>query len=292
LLQRIAFHKTYKFLLVIFCLFLSIVIGVIRYLTGPELAFSLFYLFAIALVTWCVGRWSGVLVSIVSALSWLAADLRMCDSFSSIFIPYVNESFRLIVFLIATFMIDRLKSALDNHKELARTDPLTGIANRRAFFDLVNLELNKARRYQSPITVIYLDIDNFKRVNDHQGHHIGDRLLRSTAKTLTDNIRAIDLIARLGGDEFCILLAETDAHSAELVVRKLKGKLLELAHNRNWPVTFSFGVVTYKDLPDRVEAMINAADSQMYIAKQKGKNRIQYQVVAGRHAGHNSLEAA
>ena len=191
----------------------------------------------------------------------------------------MNETFRLIVFLIITLIIARLKRANDNHKELARTDPLTGIANRRAFFDLANLELNKARRYQSQISVIYMDIDNFKQVNDHLGHHIGDRLLRAAAKTIKNNIRAIDLIARWGGDEFCILLSETGADSAALVARKLKRKLLELVHNSNWPVTFSFGVVTYKDLPDSVEAMINAADSQMYIAKKNGKNRIRYKII-------------
>jgi diguanylate cyclase (GGDEF)-like protein len=96
----------------------------------------------------------------------------------------------------------------------------------------------------------------------------------------------------VGGDEFCILLSATGEHSAALVARKLKGKLLELVDDNGWPVTFSFGVVTFKDIPDRVEAIIDAADDQMYIAKKNGKNRIQQKVIAESYTNNNSLEAA
>jgi len=124
----------------------------------------------------------------------LVAGGRPDDAaFSSSIIPYLNETFRLIVFLIATDIINRLRISIDEHKEIARTDHLTGIANRRAFFDLADLELHKARRYETPISVLYLDIDNFKHINDHFGHHIGDRVLRSVARTIKNEIRAIDV---------------------------------------------------------------------------------------------------
>lgn len=272
-------NKYSKPLLIILCLFLVIVIGFIRYLTGPELALSLFYLFPIAFVAWQVGRLAGIFISIASTLSWLMADLLMLNSFSNTSVPYLNETFRLIVFLIIADIIYRLKNSIDDNKRLARTDHLTGIANRRAFFDLANMELNKARRNQAPISVLYLDIDNFKLINDHFGHHIGDMLLRSVAKTIKKNIRAIDVIARFGGDEFGILLAETGSGPAALVARKIKEKLMELVQLNGWPTTFSMGVVTFEIIPSSVDEMVEAADAQMYQAKQNGKNRTRYKII-------------
>ncbi|MFC1880267.1 GGDEF domain-containing protein [Thermodesulfobacteriota bacterium] len=268
-----------KSIFISFGIFLVLVIGVIRYLTGPELALSLFFLFPIALVTWQVGRWAGILISIASTLSWLVADLLMLGSFSNAFIPYLNETFRLVVFLIITHTVFELRTALENLRELAGTDPLTSVANRRAFHNLANMELNKARRYQTPISVLYLDIDNFKQINDNFGHPTGDKLLGAVARTIKNNIRAIDIVARLGGDEFGILLAETAADSAALVAEKLTKKLLELMQDNGWPVTLSVGAVTFEILPDSVDEMISTADSQMYIAKKHGKNRIQYKII-------------
>jgi diguanylate cyclase (GGDEF)-like protein len=272
-------HRDYlKYLLAISCLLAAVFIGVIRFLTGPEFALSLFYLLPIALATWYAGRWIGIMVSLASAVSWLVADLNMLPAFSSAWIPYLNETFRLTVFLIITLIITKLKRAMDNHKALARTDSLTAIPNRRAFYDLAEMELNKARRYQSPLSALYVDVDNFKQINDRLGHHIGDMLLRSTANMIKSNIRAIDIIGRFGGDEFVVLLAETGPESVALVARKLKEKLSNLMRNNNWPVTFSIGAVTFEAAPESVEELIIAADKQMYNAKKNGKNRIHYKV--------------
>ena len=274
-------HKNYlKCFLMLVCFLLAILIGVIRYLTGPEFALSFFYLFPIVWGTWYAGLWAGVLLSLTSALSWLMADLAMLHAFSSNWIPFLNETFRLVVFLIITVILVKLKNAVDSLKELARTDSLTLVHNRRAFHDLADLEITKARRSKKPISALYMDIDNFKPINDRFGHLIGDTLLRAVAKTIKSNIRAIDVTARLGGDEFCILLAETGSGAVALVARKLKEKLLVLMRDHNWPVTFSIGAVTFEKPPDSVDQLLYAADAQMYIAKKNGKNRIRYKVVA------------
>ena len=273
-------HRDYrKYLLAISCLLAAVFIGVIRFLTGPEFALSLFYLLPITLATWYAGRWIGIMVSLASAVSWLVADLNMLPAFSSAWIPYLNETFRLTVFLIITLILTKLKRAMDNHKALGRTDPLTAVPNRRAFYDLAEMELNKARRYQKPLSVLYVDIDNFKHINDRMGHHAGDALLCCAAKMIKSNIRAIDIIGRFGGDEFVVLLAETGPESVALVARKLKDKLSNLMQNNNWPVTFSIGAVTFESPPDSVEQLIIAADGQMYKAKRNGKNRIHYKVM-------------
>jgi diguanylate cyclase (GGDEF)-like protein len=285
-----------RYLFAIFCLLAAILIGVIRFLTGPEFALSLFYLLPIALATWYAGGWVGITVSLASAVSWLVADLNMLPSFSSAWIPYLNESFRLTVFLIITLILTKLKRAMDNHKALGGTDPLTAVPNRRAFYDLAEMELNKARRYQKPLSVLYVDIDNFKQINDRLGHHAGDALLCCAAKMIKSNIRAIDIIGRFGGDEFVILLAETGPESVALVARKIRDKLLQLMQHKNWPVTFSIGAVTFESPPDSVEHLIIAADRQMYNAKKNGKNRIHYKVMEAndslnRFAPYTGLQA-
>jgi diguanylate cyclase (GGDEF)-like protein len=281
-----------KYRVAICCLLAAVFIGVIRFLTGPEFALSLFYILPITLATWYSGRRSGVMVSLASAGSWLVADLNMLAGFSSPLIPYLNETFRLTVFLIITFILAKLKITMDNHKALSRTDPLTAILNRRAFYDLAEMELNKARRYQNPLSVLYVDIDNFKQVNDCLGHHTGDKLLRSAAKMIKRNIRAIDVIGRFGGDEFVILLAQTGAESVAPVARKLKEKLFNLMQENSWPVTFSIGAVTFENPPESVEQLVIAADRQMYNAKKNGKNRIHYKVIEAFDSTPNLNEAA
>lgn len=278
--EKQALKKTYQLALLLCCFFLAMLISYIRYLTGPELALSLFFLFPIVFVTWNVGFWAGILISISSAISWLIADVMMPNAFSSVFIPYINETFRLIVFLIITYTVNQLQTTLENHKELADTDPMTLLSNRRAFYNIANMELKKAHRYLTPISVLYMDLDNFKEINDHFGHVIGDTLLHSAAATLKNNVRSIDNIARFGGDEFVILFSETGAESAKLVTQKIEMKLHKLMSDNHWPVTFSMGVVTFETLPESVEEIIKEADAQMYLAKKMGKNRIQYKIVA------------
>jgi predicted signal transduction protein with EAL and GGDEF domain len=177
-------------------------VGAIDHLTGPELFVSIFYLFPIFLVTWLTERWIGVTISIASAITWLITDFTAGHIYAHPAIPYWNMGVRLSTFLIITFLLSAFKKGIEHEKELARTDSLTGVANRRYFFELADMEINRARRYKHPFTVVWIDLDNFKTVNDHFGHSTGDALLRSVANTLQKNIRATDIVARLGGDEF------------------------------------------------------------------------------------------
>ena len=266
--------KYLKLFLFVLCFIIALLAGGVRYLTGPEWALSLFYLFPIFVVVWSVGKWAGVIISIISALSWLAADLMMMSAFSNPLVPYLNETFRLMVFLIITFILSELKNRLKIQQELARTDPLTGIANRRAFLELAALEINRISRFKRSFSVAYIDLDNFKTVNDRHGHAAGDILLTKVAKTIKKNIRAIDTVARLGGDEFIILLTETNSKSAFSVVHKLQKELLAIMEKNGWPVTFSIGVATFDKPPSGIDVILKEADGLMYAAKQTGKNKI------------------
>ena len=189
-------------------------------------------------------------------------------------IPYWNMGVRLGTFLILTFLLSALKKAMEREKELARTDPLTGVANRRYFFELADMEINRARRYKHPFTVVWIDLDNFKAVNDGFGHSVGDALLRLVANTLHKNIRATDIVARLGGDEFAILLPETGSEPAEVITHKIQKVNLDTMEKNEWPVTFSIGVVTFVSPPSTVDEMLKISDGVMYSAKKNGKNEI------------------
>jgi diguanylate cyclase (GGDEF)-like protein len=174
--------------------------------------------------------------------------------------------------------IIELRSAMEREKELARTDPLTGAMNSRAFGELATAELHRARRYERPFTLAYVDIDDFKAVNDRFGHSTGDTLLRLVAETMKQNSRAVDVIARVGGDEFVILLPETGPGPAQVVSRKLQERLLGVVQQNEWPVTFSIGAITFISPPATVDEMLRLADRLMYSAKKSGKNQIRHEI--------------
>ena len=267
-----------KPLLLTAALGLIVLIGWLRFLTGPEFAFSFLYLIPIVTITWMSNRGWGIAISAASAFSWLLVDLGMVDRFSRAYIPLVNESFRFTVFLFIVFMIAKVKGMLEIQKELAMMDPLTGIANRRAFSQLAMVEIDRSRRYRLPFSIMVIDVDDFKPINDQFGHHTGDRLLITVVETIKQHLRAIDIIARFGGDEFVVLLANTSETAADTVARKLQRQLLEKMKNKHWAVTFSIGMATYHMIPDSVEETIRAADALMYEVKHNGKNDVRHAI--------------
>ncbi len=205
----------------------------------------------------------------------------MAARFSHWYIPYVNELFRVVVFLLIAFLIAKFKETISTQTALARTDPLTGIANRLAFVESANLELSKARRFGYPISIIYFDLDNFKSINDRHGHAEGDRLLKKVAKTIKENIRVFDIAARFGGDEYGLLLPGTESTAAHAVAKKIIKKLTYMMKENNWDSGISTGLATYETIPNHIEEMIHYADSLMYIAKKQGTNIIVHQTVNG-----------
>jgi diguanylate cyclase (GGDEF)-like protein/PAS domain S-box-containing protein len=169
---------------------------------------------------------------------------------------------------------EKLEKALENEKNLSRLDFLTQIPNRRAFSEALQLEATRSRRYKRPLTLAYIDLDNFKQVNDQLGHETGDELLRLIAQTILATIRSTDTVARLGGDEFALLLPETGKDAAVEVMTKLSRILLEAVEARHWPVTLSIGLVTFAKPGESVAQMVKVADDLMYSAKTQGKNRV------------------
>jgi diguanylate cyclase (GGDEF)-like protein len=161
----------------------------------------------------------------------------------------------------------------------ARRDPLTGVANTRAFMERSEIELARCRRNRCPITVSFVDIDNFKTINDTRGHVAGDRLLQLVAGNLKKNIRENDIVARMGGDEFMMLLPDTGEEAARRVIERVFSRLGAELKAEGFPVTFSAGVVTFSKTPENFEALVGRADNLMYDVKNSGKNGVRYAVV-------------
>jgi diguanylate cyclase (GGDEF)-like protein len=149
----------------------------------------------------------------------------------------------------------------------------------RAFYDLAQREIERARRFKHPFTIAYMDLDNFKMINDQHGHSVGNELLRIVSETIKKNSRAVDSIARLGGDEFAVLLTETGGESAKVVFSKLHKQIMEVMDRNKWAVTLSIGAVTYITPPNTVDDMLKKADDLMYSVKKGGKNMIKYEAI-------------
>ena len=165
---------------------------------------------------------------------------------------------------------------LEHEKELARTDYLTGAINSRLFFDLLQTEINRYQRYKNPFTIAYIDLDNFKTVNDEFGHATGDQVLSFVVNQTRKHLRKTDVVARLGGDEFALFLPETKQESAQVVISKLQHDILAGMKQNNWPVTLSIGVLTCIDTPSEAEKVIRMVDDLMYSVKRGSKNGIKY----------------
>jgi diguanylate cyclase (GGDEF)-like protein len=253
-------------------------IGLINYLVGVEISFSILYLVPVSLVSWCAGRRERLLISMVSAVAWFLADLKAGRTYSHPIIYYWNMSVMFGFFFVVGLVLSGLRGALEHEKKMARIDALTGVPNARYFVELARKEIERSRRNQHPLTVVYIDCDFFKDVNDRFGHQTGDHLLRIIAQTLQRNIRGSDMIGRLGGDEFGVLMPEIGETLAPQTLDRLHERLTESMARGGWTVTFSMGVAIFLRAPDSVEDMIKTADSLMYSAKNSGKDRIQYRV--------------
>ncbi|OQZ04876.1 MAG: hypothetical protein B6D34_01200 [Candidatus Brocadia sp. UTAMX1] len=263
------------------CLVSVTFIGVADYVTGTEISFSLFYIVPIAIAAWYSTQRICITISAIAALIWLIAERTSGHQFSHIAIPYWNMFVRLGTFLIIAYLLSELRHKLRKEEERANTDPLTGVFNCRTFYELVEKEIQRLRRYNHPFTIAYIDIDDFKMVNDRYGHMLGDAILQKIVLIIKENKRETDIAARLGGDEFAIMFLETGLHDAVNVVRKIVACMHDKMGQTELPVTFSVGVVTYEVAPNEVNQALKLADDLMYSVKKKGKNAIAHIVWKG-----------
>ena len=259
---------------------LVFLLGLIDFLTGYKFSFSLFYLAPISLIAWYKSRDFGLGFSIVSAIVWLVADYFSGDPNTDPTTMVWNTLIRMGFFIIVTLLLSALRAAYDNNQTIARVDFVSGAVSVSYFYTIAKNEIERSGRYKKPFTFAYIDLDNFKRVNDTLGHSTGDRLLRAVTENVKRQIRATDIFARLGGDEFALLLPETDEEKAKVVVSRVHSILTENMRKNGWEVTFSIGAVTYRRPPASVDEMVRQADGVMYSVKTASKNGVAYQLYA------------
>ena len=169
-------------------------------------------------------------------------------------------------------------------QEQSSRDPLTGTYNRRIFKERLVIELERFHRYKSPFSIIYFDVDYFKKVNDTYGHDAGDKALKGIAASTGSILRKVDMLARYGGEEFVVLLYETDIEQSVRVAEKLR-TLIEQAEfeyrGQIVPVTISLGVTSARENDESGDAILARADSYLYRAKNEGRNRVISDLDAG-----------
>jgi diguanylate cyclase (GGDEF)-like protein len=251
-----------------------VALGLLRTSTDAEYAFASAAILPVILVAWLGGRREGLIMAILAAGMWVGADLLAHRQFSANWVPMVNGLTRLGTYVLIAYLTSKLKELLLHEQEMASQDALTGLLNRRAFFAEGEAEVDRSRRYGHGLAVAFLDLDDFKQLNDRQGHQTGDQALKAVSKALREAMRSTDRIARLGGDEFAVLLPEINYSAAAEAGQKI-GTAIDMAMRPFPPVGVSVGVVWFDQVRDNFPAMLNAADDLMYEIKQHGKHGVQ-----------------
>ena len=257
------------------CLLLTLLLGSLDLKTGYEMSFSVFYLMPVAIIAWCSPGRSCYLHAVLAALVWDVANLLAGQMWSHPAIYVWNGLTRAVFYVITAALIQQVSRLLAREQAVSRTDHLTGLLNSRGFAEAFDTEQARSLRTRRTWSLLCLDLDYFKEVNDQYGHSEGDRALREVGLTLRQNLRCSDAIARSGGDEFVILLPETDQAQAGRVGEKIVRSIEMMSRRHGWPVTSSVGVFTPKTSSRHdLETVIRSADKALYQAKRRGRNQV------------------
>ncbi len=245
--------------------------------TRPNFSFSIFYLLPVMVCAWWGGFSHGTLVALAGSVAWCVADglENHLPPSSQVW----NGVVRFSTLVLISSLVSRLYSGILRERLLARTDSLTGAANGRTFYETAAVETERALRGSRPLTLAYLDLDNFKQLNDRMGHAAGDAALIHIVHVIRLNLRGSDLLARLGGDEFALLLPETDSGQAVALLDRLHQTLSQETAQKGWPVTFSVGAITFHRPLLDLDLMIQRVDALMYRVKKTGKGRVEYAII-------------
>ena len=255
------------------------------YLFPKEAGFQIYFIVGMPLIYMLFTseqKIARVVYSIITVFALLLTEYGNFDLYTNhllqseqIRLMYVlNITTSILVLSIAIYIfVNILEKTEEISRQLARTDPLTQLFNRRHFFELSNQLLMLSKGCGSPHSLAFLDLDNFKHINDQHGHEVGDRVLQKVSKVLKETVRKSDVVARFGGEEFIILFTNTDKQHA-LTVCEVIRKAIEEAdmpeHVNN--ITTSIGVAGVDD--ETIIQVIKRADSALYEAKNKGRNQI------------------
>jgi len=258
----------------IFIILTSLFIGSIRMLE-PLL------ILPIIVLSWYGGKSAGfTLAALIVSTTLLIDTVALVYPFYSLD-TVIHVVSRIIAYFLTAVLVINFRNVHNEEFAMASTDNLTGLLNSRSFSVELANEIFRSIRYKHIFSLSYIDIDNFKEVNDTFGHQEGDKLLNVVSKCLTSSLRKTDIIARLGGDEFAVIFPETGQQEVKKAFAKAKKSLDNRMKSKKWNVTFSVGIVTFEHLPVDVKEAINIADELMYSVKNHKKNDVAFQVWQG-----------
>ena len=250
------------------------VVGVIDYLTGYEMRVFPLYFVPVGLGAWWVGRDAGLSLSVAGIVAWELSNRLAGMRYSSLFFDVWNVTVQFAALVAFALLLTALRARMIREQMFSRTDGMTGLANSLAFYERAGLEIERARRYGRSVALAYIDLDNFKQINDRLGHQEGDQVLIAAASAMRRSCRQSDLAARMGGDEFVLLLPEIDREALSVLMTRLQKNLLDAMKARGWPVTASIGAVCFVDPPAKIDRLVASADALMFQVKKKGKNSV------------------
>jgi diguanylate cyclase (GGDEF)-like protein len=241
--------------------------------TPPSARLGILYIIPVLLVTWTEGLTWGIVFAVATtgfreAIAWVQMPAD-----TPIEWRLANAGAYVAVLGVAMAGLQTLRRREAQMARLVIQDQLTNVLNARAFAERLGQELDRNRRYPRPLSLMYMDLDNFKVINDTHGHQTGDAVLRLVADAMRSSVRQADVVGRLGGDEFAVLMPETDAQLADAAAKRLIASLRTVF--KGTPnVTASIGVVSCTATDASTDDLLRRADQAMYDAKKSGKDRV------------------
>ena len=235
-------------------------------------AYTMFYLWVVVYAAYFFKRWQAIghLVLVAIAYGIVLMDGSTDDGMA-------RWTITVGTLLVAGLLIGLLKRHVDalvlRLADTASTDPLTGVLNRRGFREYFDLEIERAKRSGRSLSVVAVDVDHFKQVNDRFGHDAGDSALILMAEVLSDTSRRIDTTGRMGGEEFAVLLPNSDARGAYIYAERLRAEVRDAFAEQPFQLTVSVGIASYPNHGDTLESLLTAADEALYAAKRLGRDR-------------------
>jgi diguanylate cyclase (GGDEF)-like protein len=247
-------------------LLLLIIFALTDVLAGAAISVSLCYLFPVGLITWRCGLRFGLALSAAAGL--LAAALAPLA-------PLWTGISHLGLFAGAAYGI----SVLERTLQWVRTDYLTGLNNARGLSEMADRELHRAIRTGRILTIACLDLDDFRVINERLGRSAGDAVLQVVAHTVAKATRRGDILSRIGSNEFVFVFPETDFFGAAVAVQNIRKALAQSLAERNWNITFSFGVATFQAAPESIRDAIRQAEELLTSGKSCGRNTTVHRLI-------------
>jgi diguanylate cyclase (GGDEF)-like protein len=261
-------------------------VGAVDLTLGGDVTVSVLYVVVVAGVAWIGSRAGAVVVAAAAAVATGVAGLAQVPATAAA----STAAIVLVVAALTAIGVARVHDALIDQQRSAAYDSLTGALSRHGFDTVAEHARLRAGRDGQFLSVAYIDFDEFRHINDAHGRDLGDDLLVRFASAVSASVRSTDVFSRVGGDRFLLLLPDTDARSALVVLERVRSILEEAGKGLDHPVTASIGVATYRNPPDSVEGLVVGADLLMYEAKERGGDTVVGQIVVGAPAHWDRIE--